>query len=202
MKIIIVLTSVFIFCSCLRHQDNRAEKDELASALSKAENIKNYEDTIFMGFRFGMSQEEVDNHFQSLLDSGKITLDYNNEYRYMFGTSEGNILTKFSTQYYDGKLCEFILRFEEMDKYSLPELIMHYALETFQKKAQNEGYKFYIDSIGGTYQYYYIKNATVVKFSSLVNPYMSYQNAPLCKMKEDSISRKEHENAERTTSDL
>lgn len=202
MRLIVAFIPVLILCSCLGQQSNKTEKDELCFALSEAENIKNYGDTIFMGFYFGMSQEEVNNHFQSLLDSGKITLDHDNSYKYMFKTSSGDIKTSFSTQYYDGKLCEFILKFQEMELFSSPELIMQFAMETFQKKAKDGGYEFYIDSINNEYQYYYIKNATMVKFSSLINPYMSYMCVPLCKMRDDSISKQKDKNIERTISDL
>ena len=205
MKLIAVIIPFFLCCSCLNKQNNSTiEKDELNSAIHKAEKIQDYEDRIFMGFRFGMSQEEVNNHFQSLLDSGKITLDYNDTYKYMYGTSKGNIETNFSTQYHEGKLCEFILSFHEIDNkvFSSPELIMQFAQETFQKKAFDDDYSFYIDSVAGEHLYYYIKNATIVKFSSLVNPYMSYMCAPLCKERDNDTSKKEHENVKRTTSDL
>ena len=205
MKLVTAIIPFFIFCSCLNKQNSSiTEKDKLESALYQAENIKNFEDKIFMGFQFGMSQEEVNNHFQLLLDSGKITLDYDNTYKYIYSTSNGNIKTNFSTQYYEGKLCEFILSFHEIDNkvFSSPELIMQFAQETFQKKAFDEGYSYYIDSIAGEQLYYYIKNATIVKFSSFITPYMSYMCAPLCKERDNDTNKMKRENLEKTTSDL
>lgn len=202
---IYLISFIFIaLCSCSQKQNNKVKEDGLESAISNSENIKDFNDRIFMDFMFGMSEDDVNAHFQTLLDSGKITLDSDGAFKYLFKTRNGNISTSFSTQYYNGRLCEFILNFQEMDNelYSSPELMMQFAQDVFSEKAMNEGYDFYIDSIGSEYLYYYIKDATIVKFSSFITPYMSYTCAPLCKMKQKKMENEKEKEVESTVSEL
>lgn len=202
-KIIYLILSVS-FCSCSQTLNNEAEKDKLESAILNSENIKDFNDKIFMNFRFGMSKDEVNDHFQTLLDSGKITLGSDGTFKYLFKTREGDILTSFSTKYYDDRLCEFVVKFQKMNNeiYSSPELIMQFAQDVFREKAINEGYDFYIDSIGTEHLYYYIKNATIIKFSSFIEPYMAYICAPLCKMKNEEIEHEKENKVRDAASDL
>lgn len=204
MKIILYLILFIVFCSCSQKNNKKLEKKELESAIENAENIKDYRDRIFMDFKFGMSKEAVNNHFYTLLDSGKITLDSDRTFKYSFQTKHGNISTSFLTKYYDGKLCEFVLRFSKIDNsaYLSPELIMQFAQDVFHEKAMKEGYRFYIDSIEDNHFYYYIKGATIVKFSSFVDPCMAYICAPLVKLKKEDYDREAKQNVKNTESDL
>lgn len=202
-KLILILTAIFLF-GCGNGKPTEEQEYGLEQAIANAENTKDYTDRIFMGFRFGMSENEVANHFQSLLDSGKVILDSEGAFKYMFKTKHGEISTLFSTQYYDGKLCEFILKFQNIENvaYSTPALMMYSAQDVFNGKAMSEGYEFHIDSIAGEHIYYYIKGATIVKFSSFIEPYMAYICAPLCKMKDVEMERKKENEIRNTASEL
>lgn len=213
MKKLVILTAaafILLLAGCKGNKTKSENElktksdNELKSAISSAENIKNFSDKIFMGFRFGMSEDEVKAHFQTLLDQRKITIDSDGVFKYLFKTKNGDILTSFSTQYYNGELCEFILNFQEIDNevFSSPSLMMHFAQDVFVEKAKAEGYDFYIGSIGGEDVYYYIKNATIVKFSSYIAPYMSYQCAPLCKMKQEEMEKEKERKVRDTALDL
>ena len=198
-----ILTIINLF-GCVGNKPTNEQKDGLKYAIINAEQTKDYMDSIFMDFKFGMLENEVNSHFQTLLDRGKIMLDSDGVFKYLFETKQGEILTSFSTQYYKGMLCEFILKFQKMDNeiYSSPELMMQFAQDVFYEKAKQEGYKFYIDSVGGSPVYYYIKDATIVKFSSFIESYMSYVCAPLCKMKQQEMENDIENKVRNTVSDL
>lgn len=204
MRIFIFMLLTIFLLGCGNNNPVKEQKDELKYAIANAECTKDYMDRIFMDFKFGMSENEVNSHFQTLLDSGKIMLDSDGVFKYLFETKQGKILTSFSVQYYKGMLCEFILKFQKMNNevYSSPELMMQFAQEVFCEKAKQEAYKFYIDSIGGNPIYYYVKGATIVKFSSFIEPYMSYACAPLCKMKQKEMENEMENKVRDTASDL
>ena len=71
---VIICLSLFSCKSEIEKERNRQREIELDSAKIKAQNSEILVDTIFLGFRFGMTEREVMTHFKKLIKQKKFIL--------------------------------------------------------------------------------------------------------------------------------
>lgn len=194
-NLFIIITAFCVLSGCVNgNKAKKPLKDEALAALEQAELSPQLVSSIFLGFSFDMSKQDVEKHFAELNEQGKISID-KGKYVYDFHTEQGSLIANFSAEYYNDTLCCFALQFQTGEVLlGSPELTMHSAIDVFQK--QSQGYTFYINEvIESSPSYLFIKNNVVVKFSSLTDAMMRYINAPkyslLQKSKEKAQSDKE-----------
>lgn len=111
-KISIAILLAIGICSCSYTPQNNKEKEKnvLELAYEKAASSTIYEDTIYLGFRFGMTEKEVDKHFDKLVKSKKVYIeDYTKNYKHINNLHGMDITYEFSTEYFEGKLIRFKL---------------------------------------------------------------------------------------------
>ena len=172
----------FIFSCQTKQRDQEQWNKDFEIALVEAQNESASEDTIFLNFRFGMSEKEVMNHFNSLLKEKKVYLK-DNKYTYDFHTSQITLETRFEAEYFNSKLYKFILIFNG-DNTMDGSLNMFQALNTFKEKALSDGYRLYIyENLLGETEYYYIKKNIVIQFSNIGSTAkMIYTNQPVIEL--------------------
>ena len=67
-KLLFLLSSfLFLFGSCSSNGTKKNQKNDLELAYERAEKAIEREDTIYLGFWFGMSKKDVENHFVILV---------------------------------------------------------------------------------------------------------------------------------------
>ena len=181
-RLLFILATISFIVSCqTKQRDQEQRNKEFEIALSEAQKEVISKDTIFLNFRFGMSEKEVINHFNSLLKEKKVYLK-NNKYTYDFHTSKTTLETKFEAEYFNDKLYKFILIFDSDNMSS--GVYMFQALNTFKEKALSDGYRLYIyENLLGETEYYYIKKNIVIQFSNIGSTAkMIYTNQPVIEL--------------------
>ena len=181
-RLLFILVTISFIVSCqTKQRDQEQRNKEFEIALSEAQKEVISKDTIFLNFRFGMSEKELINHFNSLLKEKKVYLK-NNKYTYDFHTSKTTLETKFEAEYFNDKLYKFILIFDSDNMSS--GVCMFQALNTFKEKALSDGYRLYIyENLLGETEYYYIKKNIVIQFSNIGSTAkMIYTNQPVIEL--------------------
>ena len=181
-RLLFILATISFIVSCqTKQRDQEQRNKEFEIALSEAQKEVISKDTIFLNFRFGMSEKELINHFNSLLKEKKVYLK-NNKYTYDFHTSKTTLETKFEAEYFNDKLYKFILIFDSDNMSS--GVCMFQALNTFKEKALSDGYRLYIyENLLGETEYYYIKKNIVIQFSNIGSTAkMIYTNQPVIEL--------------------
>lgn len=181
-RLLFIFTIIpFVFSCQTKQKDQSQRNKDFETALSEAQNLVATEDTIFLNFRFGMSEKEVINHFNSLLKEKKVYLK-NNKYTYDFHTSQTTLETKFEAEYFNDRLYKFILIFDSNNTSS--GVYMFQVLNTFKEKALSDGYRLYIyENLLGETEYYYIKKNIVIQFSNIGSTAkMIYTNQPVIEL--------------------
>ena len=113
MKKLLVISCCLLLIACSEQKSRwkiieEKEKQELNSG------IKN--DTIFLDFAFGMTEDQVNKKLSQLLESGKISAPNKSyEYKFTFDYPKEAIAT-FRTEYFNGKLYEFTLKIDADDQ--------------------------------------------------------------------------------------
>lgn len=197
-KILFIIVLVcFIGCNSKGKQKEEADKtfDE-AIGLAGAKSIT--DSICFLDFNFGMTEEQVNRHFEKLRSEGKVYSSKDGYYTYDFHTEKGVLKTTFNTKFHNEKLCSFILNFST-ESILTDEILMYQAIFAFRKKADQEGgYRMYARERGSVTECCFIKNNLVVMFSSLPHASMAYTNAPVLL----EIVKEEKEQYQKTISDL
>ena len=197
-RLLFILATISFIVSCqTKQRDQEQRNKEFEIALSEAQKEVISKDTIFLNFRFGMSEKEVINHFNSLLKEKKVYLK-NNKYTYDFHTSKTTLETKFEAEYFNDKLYKFILIFDSDNMSS--GVCMFQALNTFKEKALSDGYRLYIyENLLGETEYYYIKKNIVIQFSNIGSTAkMIYTNQPVIEL----INKEKKKQEKSTISDF
>lgn len=202
-NLLIILTALFVLSGCGNSTTNKkAGTDEALAAFEQATLSPQLVSSIFLGFNFNMSKQDVQKHFSELLKQGKVTTDSKGQYTYDFHTEQGSVIANFSEEYYNDTLCCFALKFQTgAGLIGTPELAMQSAIDVFQK--QSQGYTFYInEAIESSPSYLFIKNNAVVKFSSLTDAMMRYINAPKYALLQESKEKTKSDKVNSTLSDF
>lgn len=145
---ILSLAILFLLASCQEQKSEKQEQtieDHINTELTK--NIKN--ETIFLGLRFGMGGEEVQNYFRELVSQGKLQLlplkyfsDKGKIYIYKFDFGDEtlflqNVQATFKSYYIKDKLYKLRISVESEKDSSLQTLKSKLKETYFLKYGQN-----------------------------------------------------------------
>lgn len=172
----------FTACNTSVNQELQKQKEwnnEYFAAAEQAESSPQIVNDLFLGFRFGMTPNEVNQHIKKLRKEEKIHIDQSGHYYYLFHTDLGDAKMTFSPDYYHDSLYRMKYNFENGQVLS-GKVIVYKAMELFEKA--NADYKSYIVQLEGLEDfdpdYYQIKHNLIVHFD-LVGACMTYDNAPV-----------------------
>lgn len=192
-RLLLLSVIMLSFFSCNQQKKesgkkNKAEND-LIEAISKAEESEIIETKTFLGFEFGMTDQEVNNYLLKLKKEGKIYINSRNSFQYDFYLSGMEIYLNFVPEYYEGKL--YKITYPANTKLGVKDVHI-FLLSAFRDT--KDDFKTHIneDILGDTY-YTNIKDNMIITFR---DSKMIYENAPiskLAKQKEEEI-RKEKSN--------
>ena len=154
-KTLLLLIFIGTLISCQDYQrdkqqqaiDHRIEKE-----LARGER----NDTIFLGLRFGMTENEILRHFKKLTRENKLSLNESNTYEYEFDFGENSMPSKgkatFSTDYFNNKLFKLSISVKSEDLVSNAQLIQLSLVKIYASKY---GYS-YLErkSLSGNTSYY------------------------------------------------
>lgn len=108
-KLLIAISLLASFYSCNEETKSSWQIIEEKEDSELAKGIIN--DTIFLGFYFGMTEEQVQDKFKELVKNGKISVNDKNEYQYDFSfdyPKKAN--ANFIIEYFNGKLYQMRLK--------------------------------------------------------------------------------------------
>lgn len=185
-SIFVLLSALFLYSCSYTNNKIKKEKNILELAYENAANSEVYEDTIYLGFRFGMSENEVNNHFDKLVKSGKVYIeDYTNNYKHTNNLHGMEITYGFSTEYFENKLFRLSLHSNKGELFTWK--LFKEAKPDFHTLGE------YTDLLGDK-TYIEQKNNIVVLFR---NNKMIYEDGKILQkynehtLKQDSIKNKE-----------
>lgn len=195
-KIALLISFIFALSSCVVKQSNESceaqDKSKYEIILDSAAASKLTDDTIFLDFRFGMTEKELSRHMKSMVRKGKVYTDYLDRYTYKLKwRGKLNYELRFKPEYYQGKLVRMTFPIES----GLGGSGSHVLVFDMFTEA-NPDYKWTIDKdFLGNPVYVAHKNNIVVKFEGLAGSQMVYEDArylrdyKLDKQRNDSIER-------------
>ena len=186
-KVVLAFLSSICICSCSYTPQNNKEKEknDLELAYERAASSTIYEDTIYLGFRFGMSEKEVDKHFDNLVKSKKVYIeDYTNKYRHIINFKGMEIKYGFVFEYFENKLIR-------LKMYGDRDAI--FVMQLFKEAKPDYKLGIYTDLLGDE-TYIQQKNNIVVLFSGDIITYEDGKLLPKYNeyiAKQDSIKKAE-----------
>jgi len=200
-QIVFVLTIMFLYSCNSKQNQEKQKEDKLSSAIENAQKSPIVETKLFLDFRFGMTEIEVESHLDSLLKIGKIFIDDSHKYKYEFTHESGlKYNLGFSPQYYDGRLYEMYYPIQSSVS-SYDDLGYTVLFHSFMENKSD--FKRFItkDSFGDPV-YTNIKDNLIVIFEKTVKPFMIYENAPISKIAKEESDRIKKEKSKNSSSEF
>lgn len=179
-KILFILIAFVAFSSCeeikkvQEAQEKRDAQKEYDELFEKAKASQQRSDTLYLGFRFGMSPKEVKSHFKKLIKEKVVSVDYLDRYTTEL-TLKGGMKRNatFRTEYYKDKLCELTLVFDGPSEYV-------FAFSAFKDANEGKKWKWIITEwLENKSRYTMFNNNMVIEFTGLIDSYMSFIDASL-----------------------
>lgn len=197
-----VLYPVLLFClfSCSSGKQN--EKPTLEKAIEAAGITHNTQDSLFLGFNFGMDSCLVERKVDSLIQVGKL-FHQDGYLRYSFNIDPFSYRPAVGFVYTNDTLSKVSLAFLNEENLTI-ELIKNSIAANVIKTLSEKGFDSYQkQNAFNSDDYYFIKNNTVVSIKAYERfVLMSYSNAIIDKQ-EAEISQKENQlKSEQTLSDI
>lgn len=193
---IIGLTFAVSGCKQSVQKKEKTNEDYFNEALAEAEKSPQIEKELFLGFRFGMSKEEVDKHLKSLRKSGKIYINKEGYYQYDFQyDSSMTILIGFIPKYYKDSL--YIMTYTLDDKYGIGSTLLEQIRmkQSFGDSERGKNFNSYhIKDVLDEHVWHFIKDNLLVTFrGGISSSYMDYINVPVSVLAKQEEKRKEEE---------
>ena len=167
----LLLITLFLLIGCEEY-NNRREQKEMNEFIESelASNIRS--DTIFLDFRFGMSEKEFNAHLSKLKRKGKIWINKNNYYEYIFDVNDRYYKWKaeatISAEFYKNKLMQLNLFVTSEDMYSNELLKMKLFL--LYSEPHDKGRIFIEKSVlGDSDNYVFIENNKKIEIFDGIN---------------------------------
>jgi len=197
-KLLVAISLLASFCSCNEKAKSSWQIIEEKENSELAKGIIN--DTIFLGFYFGMSEEQVQDKFKELVKYGKISVNDINEYQYDFSFDYPKKATaNFNIEYFNGKLYQMRL------KVSSDELMNSQTSLLFIRRKSLFRHKSGIETIKtepllskekGIFDYYWINGNRKIRisdylFSEVVIEYSNIQAEREFKKKEEKTKEQQ-----------
>lgn len=186
-KFLLVTVIIVSFLSCNQakqeSEKKKIEDDELAKAILKAESSSIIETKTFLGFKFGMTENEVSKHISKLRKEGKVYVNKSDNFQYDFNYNGIEIFLNFFPEFHDGKLYKMTYPTSSWVGSSKDHIFLMAAFNDTK-----DGFESFInEDLMGEKYFTNIKNNLIVTFK---NSRMIYENAPiskLVKLKEEEI---------------
>lgn len=178
-SILISLLAIMFSCSFPIKKEEK-EMDRRAALTEEAINSKERTDSIFMDFRFGMSENEFERHLKQVVRERGGRKNILGLYEIPVKALHGFVFkATLHPEYYKGKLCRLKVRAENVVSGVKNDHIM---LFSSVKEAHPE-YSIYIDKTLEDYPTYlaFYKNI-IIKCYSTGYSYLVYEDAPICIM--------------------
>lgn len=172
-------------------------------------------DTIFLGLRFGMNRQEVNDYLDSLHQKGRLTLDDIGAYAYIMNTDGAKIKCTLGADFFQDKLYYFRLRFKgwnpDLDEEEYFPIELEEFMETLVNKARItflqsselkhiQYEKYYYQRLDSANYSSFIRDNLIVEFSPI--GLIEYINAPIVKKKEEVDKMNKNKNIKETMSDF
>lgn len=182
---------------------NNQKEINLNEAILVAEKAEAVDTVIFLGFKFGMTNEQVVRHLEDLEDEGQVYTDSRGRYAYDFHTGQTALKLGFSPKYHEGGLyqLDFILNNHE-NSIGTPVLNTVLAAKTFMETDRKEFQTFITEDLLGETVYTFIKNNLIIQFETPANGIMSYINAPMAHVVREQKNAEKDSAKNRTLSDF
>ncbi|MEG2157005.1 MAG: hypothetical protein RRY07_04365 [Bacteroidaceae bacterium] len=196
-KVLFCLLAVFVLASCGNANKNKQtekEKTKLETAVSNAENAEITETEIFLGFRFGMSEKQVDSLFTELFKAKKIYANRDGSYQCDFNTESYDFNINFMPKYYNGELYEMLYPLTNTLMPSSNDYVFM-ALPFIRSERGKSFDKFTTKDVLGDEIYTNIKGNLIVSFYSGAKAMMKYSNAPIAKIVSNQEKQKQQDKA-------
>jgi len=202
MKPYIVLFAI-LCCICSCTKSRVSEQESLEDAILSAQTANQTENKLFLGLRFGMSEQQVIAHLDSLHKAGKIEVGDDGGYVYEFATEAFPLMVSFVGHYHNDSLyvMDYILR--PKDGFGTPKTSTIFAAGVFSQ-TNTSGFKYFSteDALGEA-EYHFIKNNLIVRFYQGASVgFMSYINAPVEKRVDLIKESKKDQELQQTISDF
>lgn len=204
-KTLVFAACLSVLCSCIPPSPSPKEKSEeekLELAIEQAEQSEQIEKDLFLGFKFGMSKNEVADHISKLISEEKVYISSTNRYQYDLYDENGvKFFVRIIPIYHEDQLYEVIYPIKsgiiagENDHISIAEF--------FRNSDKGKGFKWYLtEDFLGVEQYAFVKDNLIVKFSNSHYPLMKYTNAPVRKIVNDLEELEIQEKAKESSSEF
>ncbi len=177
-KILFILIAFVAFSSCeeikkaQEAQEKRNAQKEYDELFEKAKTSQQRSDTLYLGFRFGMSPKEVKSHFKKLIKEKVVSLDYLDRYTTEL-TLRGGIKRNatFRTEYYKDKLCKLTFVIDEPYEYI-------FVFSAFREANEEKKLKWTITEwLENKPRYTMFNNNMVIEFTGIIDSRMSFIDA-------------------------
>ena len=201
-----VKTLVFAAClsvlwSCASSTEKSVE-EKLKLAIEQAEQSDEIETDLFLGFKFGMSDKEVDNYLKQLVKEGKVYLNDTREYQYDYNNKSGiTYYINFAPLYHDDKLYEITYPIKSSLIPSSGDYI--FMASDFIRSERGTQFRLHItEDILGEAVYTCIKDNLVVEFKNTSTSVLKYINAPVERIVSDLKALENQERAKESSSEF
>lgn len=201
-----VKTLVFAAClsvlwSCASSTEKSVE-EKLKLAIEQAEQSDEIETDLFLGFKFGMTEKEVDDYLNQLVKEGKVYLNDTREYQYDYNNKSGiTYYINFAPLYHDDKLYEITYPIKSSLIPSSGDYI--FMASDFIRSERGTQFRLHItEDILGEAVYTCIKDNLVVEFKNTSTSVMKYINAPVERIVSDLKALENQERAKESSSEF
>jgi len=161
---------------------------------------KKVTDTVLLGFKFGMTKDQVLNHTQSLYHEGKLKQDYNGKYYFEIATKTGEANKGFLfADYFENKLFSIGLTFSKATSNILVFSAMNDLLKQKYGDADMMDKPFNMD----VYESYWLRNNLKIRLTSgMPEASVHYIDMRYEKQKEHADSVEKANSAQKVKSNL
>lgn len=200
MKKILYFMLFMCFLSC--SSGKRKEKLTLEKAIEAAGVTSNANDSLFLGFNFGMDSCLVERKIDSLIQVGKL-FHQNGYLRYRFNIDPFSYRPAVGFVYTNDTLSKVSLAFLNEENLTI-ELIKNSIAANVVKILSRKGYdSFQEQNAFNSDDYYFIKNNTVISIKAYERfVLMNYSNAIIDKQKAEKKQKENQPKSEQTLSDV
>ena len=204
MKKLLLLCVVVLLFGCIskkaQNQSNDELKTECEQALQNAFNSTSKKRNILLGFKFGMTQDEVASHFSELKQAGKIYTTPNYGPTYNMATEHGEIVCSFGTEFYEDSFIGMYLYLQKNrvvePALDLPGIRKLGAMELFHKRKDLDWY------ITENDDYYFIQENIVIGITESPEAVVYYFDAPAKKRKVEKEKESKANAIQKSAADL
>ncbi|MEI6411789.1 MAG: hypothetical protein WCR52_20525 [Bacteroidota bacterium] len=185
-------------CNENKFEQKQKEREESAKRLSDLEqtglSTKKIIDTVFLGYRFAMTENQVYKHTSELYEQGKLKKDYDDKYYFEIDSKLGTKYKgKIFAEYFDSKLSSIGVIFDDPN----PILVFSQLSDLYESKYGSIDYMDNQSEELSVFRKIWIRdNLKIVVRSGIADAYVNYVDLRFEKQKiaKDSLDKAKKEN--------